>query len=121
MNVALWTLQVVLGVFFALHGTALLVTPQQLAEQMGALPYATAFLQFIGLAELLGGLGLILPRWLDIVPVLTPLAAAGLAVIMAGAVVTHLQAGEVAQVAVLSAVTALLWLVAVARWDGGTL
>ena len=121
MNTLLWTLQIAFGLLFVLHGAALLIMPPQLAGQLEALPYPKIFLQFIGLCELLGGLGLILPWWLGVASVLTPLAAAGLALIMAGAVVTHLQAGETPQVAALSTVTALLVFVTVARWGGSTL
>ena len=54
------------------------------------------FLRFIGLCEVLGALGLILPRLLGIRPGLTPLAATGLVIIMVGATVVTLMAGDVA-------------------------
>ena len=119
MNIFLWTLQIVLGVFFTLHGAALLISPPPLQETLDALPYAKGFLQFIGLLELLGGLGLILPWWLGIAPVLTPLAAAGLAAIMLGAVVTHAQASEVQQAVLLSAFPMLLAFITFSRWGEG--
>ncbi len=121
MTILLWTLQIALGVLFALHGAALLVSPPPLQETLESLPYPKPFLQFIGLCELLGGLGLILPWWLGIAPTLTPLAAAGLAIIMLGAVFTHLQAGETPQVVLLSTLAVLLVVVTVARWGGPAL
>ena len=116
MNTLFWTLQIVLGIFFILHGAALLVSPPQLQETLDALPYPKAFRQFIGLCELLGGFGLILPWWLGVAPILTPLAAAGLAVILLGAVFTHLQAKEVPQLTATGTVTLLLLVVTFVRW-----
>ena len=116
MNILLWTLQIVLGIFFTLHGAALSISPPQLQETLDALPYAKSFLQFIDLLELSGGLGLILPWWLNIAPILTPLAAAGLTIIMLGAVVTHLQASELQQAVLLSVFPVLLAIVTFARW-----
>ena len=116
MNILLWTLQIVLGIFFTLHGAAILISPPPFQETLDALPYAKGFLKFTGLLELLGGLGLILPRWLNIAPILTPLAAAGLAIIMLGAIVTHLQASELQQAVLLSVFPVLLAIVTFARW-----
>lgn len=118
MDTFVWTLQLGLGVLFTLHGAALLIMPPQLAGQLASLPYPKSFLQVIGLCEVLGGLGLILPWWLGIMPVLTPLAAVGLAVIMVGAAATHMRASEVRQVAVLSTLVLLLVVVIFARWSG---
>jgi hypothetical protein len=76
-----------------------------------------AFLRFIGVAELLGGIGLILPALLRIKPGLTPLAAAGLVIIMIGAVGTVLAGGGGAGMAAVPAVTGLLaGFVAYGRW-----
>jgi hypothetical protein len=84
-NVRLWATQGALAALFAFAGAAKLVTPAgQLAAQSD---FPTAFLYFIGAAELLGAIGLILPWALGIKPGLTPLAAAGLAVIMVGAAI----------------------------------
>ena len=65
------------------------------------------FLRFIGLCEVLGALGLILPRLLGIRPGLTPLAATGLVIIMVGATVVTLMAGDVAMTLILLAVGTL--------------
>jgi hypothetical protein len=85
----LWTLQVLLALLFAFAGVSKLVMdPVELAAS--GLP--AAFLQFIGISEALGAIGLILPQLTGIRPWLTALAACGLIVIMAGAtIVTLLQ------------------------------
>ncbi len=74
------------------------------------------FLRFLGVAEVLGAFGLVLPGLLRIRPGLTPLAAAGLVIIMIGAVVVTLVGGMLA-VALMDLVVALLAaFVAYGRW-----
>ena len=85
MNVALWIIQGLLAALFVFSGGMKLVLPIEKMQDPVALP--GLFLRFIGVCELLGGIGLILPSLLRIRPGLTPLAAAGLIVIMIGAVV----------------------------------
>ncbi len=85
MNVALWIIQGLLAALFVFAGGMKLVLPIEKMQDPVALP--GLFLRFIGVCELLGGIGLILPSLLRIRPGLTPLAAAGLVVIMIGAVV----------------------------------
>jgi uncharacterized membrane protein YphA (DoxX/SURF4 family) len=83
-NAALWTLQVALAALFLFAGASKLAMPaDELAREVG-LP--ALFLQFIAVAEVAGGLGLILPGWVRVRRGLTPIAAAGLIVIMVGAV-----------------------------------
>jgi uncharacterized membrane protein len=84
-EVATWVIQCLVGLLFVFAGAMKFVTP--MAEMTKDMPLPAAFLYFIGAAELLGGLGLILPGALKILRGLTPLAALGLTVIMAGAVV----------------------------------
>lgn len=112
MNSALWVLQVLFGLLFAIHGVVAMVKPARMRPQLAKLPYSSAFLSFIGLCEILGALGLLLPMTIGIAPWLTPLAAAGLAVIMAGAVWTHLVAKEGPQTGVTAIITLLLAFVA---------
>lgn len=115
MNTFLWTLQILFGVLFVLHGAALMAWAPPLRERLEN-TYPKSFMQFIGLCELLGGLGLILPWWSGMMPILTPLAAAGLTIIMVGAVVTHVRANETPQIVMNSTLATLLLVVAVARW-----
>ena len=85
-NAALWTVQVILAALFIFGGGFKLVTPiADMTKQMHiALP--GAFIRSIGVLELLGGLGLILPGLLRLRSSLTPLAAGGLVLIMCGAI-----------------------------------
>jgi hypothetical protein len=85
MNRALWVVQGLLTLLFLFAGGVKLAMPlDEMAAQSG-LP--GALILFIGVAEVLGALGLILPGLTGIRPGLTPLAAAGLVVIMIGATV----------------------------------
>jgi hypothetical protein len=114
MNVALWIVQGLLAALFLFAGGAKLVMS---ADQMaGPVALPLWFLRFIGVAEVLGALGLVFPGLLRIRPGLTPLAAAGLVIIMIGATVITLVGGMVA-VALMNVVVALLAaFVAYGRW-----
>ena|SRR5690242_9677706 len=85
-RVALWIVQSVLAALFLFAGGFKLALPLAALAKVSPLP--ALFLKFIGTCEVLGALGLILPGALRIKPVLTPIAAAGLVIIMIGAVVT---------------------------------
>jgi hypothetical protein len=88
-NRALWIIQILLALLFLFAGGVKLVLPAaELAKQAPTL--SVSFLRFIGVCEVLGAIGLILPVLLRIRPGLTPLAAMGLVVIMIGAVVVTL-------------------------------
>jgi len=114
MNVALWIVQGLLAALFLFAGGAKLV--MSLDQMAGPVALPGWFLRFIGVAEVLGALGLTLPGLLRIRPGLTPLAAAGLVIIMIGAIVLTLVGGMVA-VALINAVVALLAaFVAYGRW-----
>jgi uncharacterized membrane protein YphA (DoxX/SURF4 family) len=113
-NTLLWTLQVLLAALFLFAGGMKLVTPIAAMTQQMALP--GPFLRFIGLAEVLGALGLILPGLLRIRPGLTPLAAAGLVIIMTGAVGVTMASAGAAQAVVPAVVGILAASVAIGRW-----
>jgi len=83
-SILLWTIQVLLAALFLLAGGMKLVSPTAALTQQVTLP--GPFLRFIGVAEVLGALGLVLPGLLRLRTGLTPIAAAGLVIIMAGAV-----------------------------------
>jgi len=93
MNIALWIVQVLLALLFLFAGVMKFVMPiEEMTKQMPvAIP--GLFLQFIGVCEILGGLGLILPGLFRVKTWLTPLAAAGLFIIMIGATVISLKLG----------------------------
>jgi hypothetical protein len=88
---ALWVVQVLLALAFVSAGAIKLISPDEVLTAW--YPFPAAFIRFIGVCELLGAVGLILPGLLRIRQGLTPLAAAGLAIIMAGAVATTLAIG----------------------------
>jgi putative oxidoreductase len=94
---SLWAVQIVLGLAFVMAGSMKTSTPYaELAQKMawvGAVP--EGLVRLIGISELLGGLGLIVPAATRIKPWLTPLAAAGLVVVMVLALGFHLSRGEV--------------------------
>ena len=115
MKYALWIIQVLLALLFIFAGVTKLITPiEALTKQLPML--SGHFIRFIGVCELLGGLGLLLPGLLRIKTILTPIAASCLVVIMVGAVVLVLQAGGGAN-ALIPAVTGLLLVfVAYGRW-----
>jgi uncharacterized membrane protein YphA (DoxX/SURF4 family) len=93
MNILLWIIQVLLALLFLFAGGVKLVLPiEEMTKQM-AMP--GLFLRFLGIVEVLGGLGLILPGLFRIKTWLTPLAAALLVIIMIGATVISLRIGPV--------------------------
>jgi hypothetical protein len=85
-NVALWAVQIGLAGLFAFAGAGKLFGSAEAIKETSEFP--VLFLRFIGACEVLGAIGLIAPWALRIRPGLTPLAAAGLAIIMVGATVT---------------------------------
>ena len=91
MNIVLWIIQVLLAALFLFAGGMKLVLP--LDKLVGPVPLPGLFVRFIGVCEVLGALGLILPWLLRIRPGLTPLAAAGLVIIMIGATAITLVGG----------------------------
>ena len=90
MGYALWVVQGLLALVFLFAGGTKLILPIEAMTEQMPLPLPGLFLRFIGVAEVLGAIGLILPGLLGIRPGLTPLAATGLVVIMIGATVLTL-------------------------------
>ena len=114
MNYALWLGQGVLALLFLFAGGVKLVLP--LEQMAGPIPLPGVFLRFIGVAEVLGAIGLILPGLLRIRPGLTPLAAAGLVIIMIGATVLTVAGGDVVTALIPFVVGLLAACVAYSRW-----
>ena len=114
-NRTLWIIQGLLALLFLFAGVVKLVIPAaELVKQAPML--SAAFLRFVGVCEVLGAIGLILPSLLRIQPGLTPLAAAGLVIIMIGAVVITLMTGGIATALIPFVVGLLLVFVAFGRW-----
>ncbi len=114
MSLALWIAQVLLACLFLFGGGMKLVLP--LEKLTGSVPMPGVFLRFIAVCEVLGALGLILPGLLRIRPGLTPLAAAGLVIIMIGATVVTLMTGGGATALIPLVVGLLAAFVAYGRW-----
>jgi hypothetical protein len=112
MNTALWIIAGVLATGFLVSGAIkLLISREKLARAPGggwALDFSAGFVKALGAIEVLGAVGLILPALLDIRPVLVPLAALGLAVIMTGAAVVECRRRELGHVFVNLTYLALL-------------
>ena len=116
MTYALWIVQGLLALTFLFAGGMKLVLPiEEMTKQM-PLPLPGLFLRFIGVAEVVGAIGLILPGLLRIRPGLTPLAAAGLVIIMIGATVLTLAGGAVALALIPMVVGGLAAFIAYGRW-----
>ena len=115
MNIALWIAQGLLAAIFLFAGGMKLVLPiEEMTKQM-PIPLPGWFLRFTGVIEVLGAIGVILPWLLRIRPGLTPLAAAGLVIVMIGATVYTLAAGDVAAALISLVVGALAAFVAYGR------
>ena len=117
MNYLLWIVQGLLALLFLFAGGVKLVTPiEEMTRQM-QIPLPGLFLRFIGVCEVLGAIGLILPGLLRLRPGLTPLAAAGLAIIMLGAIVLTVASGSAAVALSPLAVGILSAFVVYGRWS----
>lgn len=118
MNVLLWGLQVALALMFAIAGVVKVGQPRaKVLEQMGTLDgFSASTIKLIGTLELLAAVGLILPAATGILPVLTPLAATGLVVLMVLAADAHRRRGEHSAIAVNAVLLALAVVVAWGRF-----
>lgn len=125
MNAGLWILQIVLAVLYLLHGWLYVVWPAAMVERMrqrserqGQQPpgISPGFRRFIGVSEWLAAAGLVLPELTGILPWLTPLAAAGLMIVMGSAVVYHLSRHETQSAIFTAVLFGLVTFVAYTRW-----
>ena len=97
MHIALWIVQSLLAVAFGMAGFMKLTAPMEQLAEMGmtfVTEYKEITVRFIGVCEVLGAIGLILPSALRIKSILTPFAAIGISVIMILAIFQHLSKGE---------------------------
>jgi len=116
MNRALWIIQVLLALVFLFAGGAKLVMSVAEMNAGSPMPLPGPFLRFIGAAEIAGALGLILPGALRIRPGLTPLAAAGLTIVMIGATVITVMTMSASMALLPFTVGVLAVVVAYTRW-----
>jgi uncharacterized membrane protein YphA (DoxX/SURF4 family) len=93
MNIVLWVLQILLALAFFAHGLLFLIPPPDIAAQMNeSMP--RWFSLFLGVAEILAAIGLILPGLTRILPWLVAWAAVGIMIVMVSATVFHLARSE---------------------------
>ena len=119
MNIVLWIIQILVALLFLFAGGTKLVIPiDQLLAQgpPNQVVFPAMFLKFIGVCEVLGGLGLLLPGLLRKFTGLTPVAAAGLFIIMIGATVVSFIAGGITGAIMPVVVGALCGFIAYGRW-----
>ena len=114
MNITLWIVQVLLAVAFVAHGWLFLSPPPEIAVQMNAsLP--RWFQLFLGVAEVLAAVGLILPGLTRILPWLVTWAAAGIIIVMVSATIYHLVRSELSSAAITLVLLAMATFVAYMR------
>ncbi|MEZ4590518.1 MAG: DoxX family protein [Chloroflexota bacterium] len=117
MNIALWIVQGLLAIAFLMAGGMKMAQPKEkLAQNMAWVEdFSPNTIRIIGLLEVLGAIGLILPWALTILPELTGIAAVGLVLTMIGAAITHVRRGETQMLAPNIVLGALAAFVAVGR------
>jgi uncharacterized membrane protein YphA (DoxX/SURF4 family) len=121
MNVVLWIGQGVLAAIFAVSGTLKSTQSKErmlATGQTGVREFPLPAIRLVAAAELLAVVGLIVPQASGVAPVLTPLAALGLAVVMVGAAVAHTRLQEAPTAAVNVAILLLCAAVAAGRLAG---
>lgn len=97
MNIALWVVQIILALIFFMAGTMKLIkSKNELRENLGDWldQYSGSTIKLIGLLEVLGAIGMILPITINFFPILTPIASIGLALTMIGAMKIHIDRKE---------------------------
>jgi uncharacterized membrane protein YphA (DoxX/SURF4 family) len=117
MNIILWIAQGLLGLIFLMAG---ITKGFQYEKAKNMMPWvkdaSKGLVTFIGIAELLGAIGLILPLALDISPILTPMSAVGLAIIMLLAAIFHAKRKEYGAIGINIILLALAVFVAIGRF-----
>lgn len=113
MNIVLWILQILLGLLFLAAGAMKATQSKEKIMESGERmawveDFSPTTIKIIGVLELLGGLGLILPQVTGILPWLPPAAAIGLVLTMIGAILTHIRRRDGAQPIVMNVVLLLL-------------
>jgi uncharacterized membrane protein YphA (DoxX/SURF4 family) len=118
MEIVLWVLQVILALMFLLHGRMMLFPPEVMPNpgMSYILDIPPTSRRLIGVAEILAGIGLILPGVTGILPELVPLAAAGLVIVMAAAAIFHIPRKEYSNIVFNLILLTVSAFVALMRW-----
>lgn len=118
MNTALWIIQGIIAGIFAMAG--FLKSTQSKDKLLKSLPWVNDFqlptVRFIGISELLGAIGIIVPMVIGVLPVLSPIAATGLAIIMILAFIYHIRKSEYKEVLFNAILFILLAIIAIYRF-----
>lgn len=115
MNITLWILQVLLAAVFAAHGWMLVSPPPELLERINA-ELGVTFRLVLGIAEILGAVGILLPAITRVLPRLTEISAACFAFVMVSATIWHIARGETSSAAITAVLLAASASVAYGRW-----
>ena len=116
MNILLWVFQILLAVAFAAHGVLFLNPPPEMLAMMNEM-LPTWFRLFLGVAEVLAAIGLILPGITRIMPWLVSVAAAGIMIVMVSATILHAtRPGEMSSAITTAVLLVLATFVAYMRW-----
>lgn len=119
MNIVLWIVAALLAFGMLASGSMKLARPKAALATSGqgwVEDFSAGSVKGIGALEVLGAIGLILPALLDIAPVLVPIAASGIFLLMVGAAITHARRGESSAIAVNAVIGVLALVVAVFRF-----
>ncbi|WP_276369678.1 DoxX family protein [Chryseolinea sp. H1M3-3] len=119
MNTILWIAQSLLAAMFTSGGLLKIFVPKEkmIAKQPFVQDYSSIQIRLIGLAEILGAIGIIVPFATGIMPILTPIAAMGLCTIMILAIRIHVQTKETAKVVIIVAMVIITSFIAYARFN----
>jgi len=116
LNAFLWFIQFFLAAQYLFHGWLFISPPPAMVEAMAGMGLHVSFRQFIGIAEVVAAIGLVLPGLTRILPSLTPLAALGLTVVMISATIFHISRNEIPSAASTVNLLVLVALTAYLRW-----
>jgi uncharacterized membrane protein YphA (DoxX/SURF4 family) len=118
MNTIIWIIQGVLAIMFLMAGYMKSTQPKE--KLVMSLPWASDFniqtIRFIGISELLGAIGIVVPQYTGIFPILTPIAATGLVLVMILAALHHLRKDKYKGVAFNVVLLILLAIVSIYRF-----
>ena len=117
MHKTVWVLQIAFGVYFIGVGMIHFILPDNLPTPMEWMYELSTGLHYVsGTLEILGGLGLILPGLVKVQTRLTPLAAAGLALVMVSAAIWHAQQSQWGNIPQNIVIAGIVGFIAYARW-----
>ena len=117
LNAFLWFVQSFLTVQYLFHGWLFISPPAAMVEAMAGMGLHVWFRQFIGVAEVLAAVGLVLPGLTRMLPSLTPLSALGLTVVMISATIFHISRNEIPSAVSAANLLVLVALTAYLRWN----